>query len=202
MRFLLVLALLGAPAAAARSMFDSGQHCVAYKVKMRSLFSSKVVGKNCDVSVQLLPAVGGDYQIEVNVPISGFDSDDKERDKDVREILKEAEQSDIVFRSKTMTETEWREAIKKPSFVLEGELSIAGKSFPLTAPVEISKAEDGIEADGVITVPFSRFDLQPPKVGGGLFARAESDLELHFHLMSDKILGADKAVAPPVPAKE
>lgn len=197
--FLLTFAF-GAWADVPHSMFEAGKHCVAYKVKKRtalSLFSNNVIGTNCDISAQLLPMVGGGYQVEVSIPIAGFDSGDKDRDVDVRQILKESEQSDILFRSKSMTEAEWRQTSQKSSEVLEGTLEIAGKSYPISTPVTITKVSSGIEVDGVAIVPFAKFDLKPPKVGGGLIAKADSDLELHFHLVSDKILGADKIVAHP-----
>src|SRR5262249_23633002 len=160
--------------------FDAGKHCVAYKVKKKSLslFSGTVVGKNCDISVQLLPVVGGGYQVEVSVPISGFDSGDKDRDQDVKTVLKESEQPDIIFRSNTMSEKEWKDYIQKSNVTLDGELTIAGKPYAISAPATVTKTKDGVEVDGVAVVPFAKFDLQPPKVGGGLIAKADSDLEL------------------------
>lgn len=193
-----------AMAEAPRSMFVPGKHCVAYKVKKKSLslFNGTVIGKNCDISAQLVPVVGGGYQIEVSVPISGFDSGDKDRDQDVKTILKEAEQPEIIFRSKVMSEKDWKEFVQKTSVTLDGELTIAGKSYNISAPAQVTKGSNGLEIDGVAVVPFSKFDLQPPKVGGGLIAKADSDLELHFHLLSDKILGADKVLSPPEKEKD
>lgn len=135
------------------------------------------------------------------MPISGFDSGDRERDADVRGILKESEQSDLLFRSKPMSEGKWREAVKKSSLVLEGELNIAGRSFPISTQCQIVATASGVEVDGVIPVSFAKFDLKVPKVGGGLIVKADSDLELHFHIRSDKMLGADKAL-PEKAAKE
>lgn len=208
MRFFGVAAVLTivifANAEAPRSMFEPGKHCVAYKVKKKSLslFSGTVVGKNCDISVQLLPVVGGGYQIEVSVPISGFDSGDKDRDQDVKIILKETEQPEILFRSKVMAEKDWKEFVQKPNVTLDGDLTIAGKSYAISAPAQVTKVATGLEIDGVAVVPFSKFDLQPPKVGGGLIAKADSDLELHFHLLSEKILGADKVLTRPEKEKD
>lgn len=192
----LMTAGLSAGAETPKSMFDAGKHCVGYKVKKKSLslFNGTVVGKNCDISAQLLPVVGGGYQIEVSVPIAGFDSGDKDRDQDVKSILKESEQSDIIFRSKTMNEKDWKQFVQKPNVSLDGELTIAGKAYGISAPAQITKAGTGLEIDGIAVVPFSKFELQPPKFGGGLIAKADSDLELHFHLLSDKILGADKVL--------
>src|SRR5690349_18815173 len=97
------------------SIFDSGQHCVAYKVTKTTFFlaNSSVMGKNCDVSAQVLPEVGGTYHIEVNVPIRGFSSGDMERDKDVMGILKVHERPDLTFKTKTMKAEQWRNLFEK-----------------------------------------------------------------------------------------
>src|ERR1700761_4803256 len=93
------------------SMFEAGKHCVGYKFKKKSLslFSSQVVAKNCDVSAQLLPVVGGGYQIEVSVPVTSFESNDKDWDQDLRDTVKESDQPDVIFHSKVMSEKEWKQ---------------------------------------------------------------------------------------------
>lgn len=186
------------------SMFDAGKHCVGYKFKKKSLamFSRQVVGKNCDISAQLLPVVGGNYQVEVSIPITSFDSGDKDWDQDFRDLLKVSEQPDILFRSKEMSEKEWRQVVQKTSITLDGELNINNKTFKVTTPVQIKKVSGGVEVDGMTTVPFSKFELEPPKTMGGLITKTDSDLELHFHLVSEKILGADKIFAPPEKDKD
>lgn len=198
-----LLLAMASPVALA-SMFSAGQHCVGYKFKKKSLsvFSHQVVGKNCDISAQLLPVVGGGYQVEVSIPISSFDSGDKDWDQDFRDLLKESEQPDILFHSKVLSEKEWKLLVQKSDVVMEGELNINNKKYPLTAPCKIIKVPGGVEVDGVTTVPFAKFELQPPKTAGGLIAKADSDLEIHFHLVSDKVLGADKLFAPPEKDKD
>jgi hypothetical protein len=186
------------------SMFDAGKHCVGYKFKKKSLslFKSQVVAKNCDVSAQLLPVVGGGYQIEVSAPISAFESNDKDWDQDLRDILKESDQPDVIFHSKIMSEKDWKQLVQKAKVDLEGEITLANKTYPIVTPCTINKVTNGIEVDGQTTVPFSKFELQPPKSGGGFIAKADSDLEIHFHLMSEKVLGADKLFAPPEKDKD
>jgi hypothetical protein len=166
------------------------------------MFSRQVVGKNCDISAQLLPVVGGNYQVEVSIPITSFDSGDKDWDQDFRDLLKVSEQPDILFRSKEMSEKEWRQVVQKTSITLDGELNINNKTFKVTTPVQIKKVSGGVEVDGMTTVPFSKFELEPPKTMGGLITKTDSDLELHFHLVSEKILGADKIFAPPEKDKD
>lgn len=190
--------------AEASSMFDAGKHCVGYKFKKKSLsmFSRQVVGKNCDISAQFLPVVGGGYQVEVSVPITAFDSGDKDWDQDFRDLLKAGEQPDIIFRTKVFTEKEWKQLVEKTSVTVDGELNINNKTYDVSMPVQIKKITGGIEVDGMTTVPFSKFELEPPKTMGGLITKADSDLELHFHLVSDKILGADKIFSKPEKDKD
>ena len=203
LKAVLLLAMVSTMAEAS-SMFDAGKHCVGYKFKKKSLsmFSGQVVGKNCDISVQLLPVVGGNYQIEVSIPITSFDSGDKDWDQNFRELLKVGEQPDILFHSKEMSEKEWKQVVQKTSITLDGELNINNKTYNVTTPVQIKKVAGGVEVDGMTTVPFSKFELEPPKTMGGLITKTDSDLELHFHLVSEKILGADKIFAPPEKDKD
>jgi hypothetical protein len=182
-----------------RSLFEPGQNCVAYRVKKTSLVfftGSPIIGKNCDISAQLLPAVGGGMQVEVSVPVASFDSGDKARDDDVKKILNEAEQSNILFHSEVMSEKEWRALLQKDILTLRGELLIGGKPYKVDLPLEFKKASRGLEADGLVKLSFGQLGMEPPKVGGGVIAKADSELELHFHLQTEKILGAEVLLAP------
>jgi hypothetical protein len=98
-----------------------------------------------------------------------------------------------------MSEKEWKKLAQKPKVTLDGELSIANKTYPITAPCQLTKVSEGIEVDGVTSVPFSKLDVQPPK---GFIVKADSDLEIHFHLVSDKILGADRLFTAPEKDKD
>jgi len=196
-----ILLALGSTSARA-SMFDAGKHCVGYKFRMKSLFGSNVSGKNCDVSAQLLPVVGGGYQVEVSVPVSAFESNDKDWDQELRDAIKESEQPDIIFRSKILSEKDWKQQVQKPKIDLDGEVVFGNKTIPVTVPCNVSKVKNGIEVDGATSVPFEKFGITPPKKGGGLIAKAESNLEIHFHLLSDKILGADKLFSAPEKDKD
>lgn len=175
------------------SLFEPGSHCVAYRVQKTVFFVKKdtVTGKNCDVSAQVLPEVGGLYHIEVNIPIRSFDSDDAERDRDVMKILKAELRPELTFKSVSRTPEQWRELFAKTEFDLEGELSIGDKSYPIKMTSRYTMKEDAGEIDGRGSVKFADFDLKPPKVGGGVVASVKPDLELHFHFISQRILGAD-----------
>lgn len=189
--------------AASPSMFDPGSHCVAYRVEKTTFFFKKdtVVGKNCEVSAQVLPEVGGLYHIEVNVPIRGFDSQDPERDRDVMKILKSSERPEITFKSISLSVEKWHELFAKGDFILEGELAIGNKSYPVKVDSKYVGKDDAAEIDGVGRARFQDFDIKPPKVGGGILANVKPELELHFHLVSQRILGAD-TIRPEVQESE
>ncbi len=191
--FVPLLAGLAPAWAASPAMFEEGAHCVAYKAeKVSFLFKTDfVVGKNCDISAQVLPEVGGLYHIEVNIPVRSFNSGDADRDKDVVKILKIEERPEITFRSKALSAEQWRELFAKENFDLDGELYIGSKSFPLKMKAHYTDKTDSAEVNGIVTLKFQDLDIRPPRVGAGLVAKAKPDLELHFNLVSGRILGAD-----------
>lgn len=196
-RFALIYVLLAVTAAVGAStpssLFEVGSHCVAYKVKKTTFFvsSGEVVGKNCDVSAQVLPEVGGLYHIEVNVPIRGFTSGESDRDKDVAKILKSEERPDLTFKSKAMSADQWRELFNKSNFELDGELSVGVKDYPIKISMRYIDKSEEAEVDGTGRIRFQDLNLKPPTVGGGIFVKTKSEIELHFHLQSRRILGAD-----------
>lgn len=195
-KFAILIFVLSASAdlgAASPSLFEPGSHCVAYRVEKTMFFFKKdtVVGKNCEVSAQVLPEVGGLYHIEVNIPVRGFDSQDPERDRDVMKILKSSERPEITFKSVSLPVEKWHELFAKGDFVLDGELSIGNKSYPVKVNSKYDGKDEFAEIDGVGKARFQDFDIKPPKVGGGILATVKPDLELHFHLVSQRILGAD-----------
>lgn len=211
--FLFAFSVASARAAKDSSLFEAGSHCVAYKVRKTSFFvsTSDVVGRNCDVSAQVLPEVGGLYHIEVNIPIRSFSSGDSERDRDVMKILKAEQRAELTFKTTAQTAAQWRELFAQKNFDMDGQLTIGEKSFPVKMSAIYSETEEQAEIDGSTRVRFEDFGLRPPKVGGGIIASVKPELELHFHFISQRILGADSirlaaeesvgetAVQPPEP---
>jgi len=189
----LLFGFMNTAVALADPQFDDGSHCVAYQVE-KTMFlvkSDVVVGKNCDVSAQVLPEVGGLYHIEVNVPVRGFNSGDTDRDQDVLKILQAEVRPELTFRSKAFSGDQWREMFARKNFPLEGQLYIGQNSYPLTLNVAYVDKENSAEVHGRAQVKFQDFALKPPKVGGGIVAKSKSEFELFFHLVSTRILGAD-----------
>lgn len=174
-------------------MFEPGSHCVGYRAEKTMFLFKKdtVVGRNCDISAQILPEVGGLYRIEVNVPLRSFNSGDEARDKDVMEILKAKERADLTFRSKALNAEQWKELFAKKSFALDGELLIGNDLHPISLLATYLETKERAEVEGVATIKFGDLGLKPPKVAAGLLANAKEDLELHFHLVSGRILGSD-----------
>ena len=178
---------------ASASVLQTGDHCVAYKAE-KKIFLIKtvtVIGKNCDVSSQVIPQVDGSYAIEMSVPVLSFHSGEPERDRDVVKVLKGDVESNLVFRSAPMTADQWKEKIKVGAFPLKGELEIGKESYPVEAQITVAKAADGFEADGIIKAKFKDFKMDPPKMFGGMMASVKQDLELHFHVLGDRTLGMD-----------
>ena len=175
------------------SLLDPGTHCVAYRAEKTVLFvsTSSVIGKNCDISAQVLPEVGGLYHIEVIVPIKSFQSGDEGRDADVAKDLKIDVKPELTFKSKAMSVEEWRALFAKGTFDLPGELSVGDKSYPIKVSSEYLQVDDQPEVDGIAKVKFEDFGISPPKVIAGIVAKTKPDLELHFHLLGSRILGAD-----------
>jgi len=175
------------------TVFEEGTHCVAYRAQktMFLVATSYVVGKNCDISAQVLPEVGGLYRIEVNVPIRGFSSGDKSRDEDVAKTLLVETKSELTFKSKALTVEQWKTLFKSREFDLEGELTIGDKPFPMKVRSTYAPDAESGEVKGVAKVTFKDFGLTPPQVVAGLVTKTKPDLELHFQLLGNRILGAD-----------
>lgn len=176
-----------------KPLLEAGSHCVVYNVhKVMFLVSSgTVIGKNCEVSAQVLPEVGGQFHVEVTIPIRNFKSGDSDRDESVAKTLKDDVQAELTFHSKAMTAEDWRALFAKSNFNISGELSVGQKTYPVTFASHYIENGDNAEVEGVAKVKFSDFEISPPKVVGGVVAKTKPDFELYFHLLGSRILGAE-----------
>lgn len=173
--------------------FSTEDHCVAYKTKKRLFLISSVdvVGKNCDISSEVIPEPGDLFHVEVSVPILSFESGEVERDRDVAKILKVEDQKNLDFHSESLTLKEWKQKIESRKFDLKGTLKIAGKDFPVTAKIEVTENNDNkLVVQGLISSKFKDFNLKPPRLWGGIGARVSKDLNLLFQLQPTKTLGS------------
>lgn len=191
--FLLLLISQWPILASALSLFNPGEHCVAYKAKKRLFLvrTIEVVGRNCEVSSQIIPVLGDQYYVEVNIPAATFRSGELERDRDVTKLLSRDKQDSLIFKTKAMNKVQWQELLQKAPFEIDGELQIGGKAYPVKALVSLNKTADDIEVDGLIKTEFKAFEMKPPTLALGIAAKVKEELELHFHLLGSKTLGID-----------
>lgn len=173
-----------------RQVLQSGSHCVAWRTtKTLALVSQhEVVGTSCQVSVSAQAAGAGKFAAIVSIPISSFNSQEADRDKEVLKILKASVQPSLTFTTEALSKAQWESILAKGQGTVRGKLAVAGRSFSLTALVKIRKAAGKIEVYGSIRTRFTALGLQPPEVGpGGAIAKVPDYLELHFNLGSDKV---------------
>lgn len=173
--------------------FSLEDHCVAYKTrkKLFLITSVEVIGKNCDISSEVIPEPGDLFHVEVSVPILSFESGEVERDRDVAKLLKVEAQKNLDFRSESLTLKSWKQKLSGGTFDLQGFLKIAGKEYPVTAKIEVTENnEKQLVVQGLISARFNDFDLKPPRLWGGIGARVGKDLNLLFQLQPRKTLGA------------
>lgn len=179
------------------SLLPSGEHCVAYRAK-KTLFlvnNVYVVGRSCEVAVQVIPELDSRYRIEMSLPITSLKSGEVKRDQDVADLLKSKDEPELAFVSESLPQKEWQELAKKGKFVLKGALKIGGNSYPIQSEVILSEGSQGVEFDGVAKTTFKDLNLKPPSLWLGLFAKVRNDLELHFHFLGQKTMGLEPLLA-------
>lgn len=192
--------LMGALAnGAPLSLLDPGEHCVAYKAS-KTLFlvaKTKVVGKSCSVMAQITPGLEGKYAIEVSVPSNSFESGEKKRDEDVSKLLSgDGGVSDVVFKTDMKSGPEWNLLIMQEKFSVPGVILIKGREYPVVAEAARASTPEGYEIDGVIKTSLTHLNISPPTMVGGVFAKVQNDIELHFHLKGERTLGSASVLTP------
>jgi hypothetical protein len=177
-----MLALMAFVSNKGQAIEFKGDHCVAWKTqKIQFMFiDDQPVGKSCEVSVEVVATEDKNYLIRVEVPIMSFNSGEKSRDEDVFDILRGRYQPNILVETTAMSKQDLVKAIKGKQKKVIGIIQIGNKSFP----VEIKMVGP---LKGVISAKFSDFDIEPPKVLGGIIASVEDKLELHFKFNLKKI---------------
>ena len=174
-------------------IFPKEESCVAYRTEKTFFFvrTVTVVGKNCDMSAEVIPEPGDKFHIEMTVPISGFESGEIERDRDVAKLLKADISKSLNYVSESISLGVWKEKIAEGHFSLEGQLFIGKKPYPITIEIDRKKAEDGEEVFlGVSKSKFKSFGIDPPALFAGIGAKVSSKLELLFKLQAREVLGA------------
>lgn len=183
----LVAAAAGLPP---RQVLPPGSHCVAWRTtKTLAMVSQhEAVGTSCQVSVTAKAAGVGKYSASVSIPITSFNSQEPDRDKEVLKILKASVQPNLLFTTQSLTKSQWLDILAKGQGSVRGQLAIGGRSFPLGTTIKIRKQGNKIEVFGTIITRFTAFGITPPEVGpGGMIAKVPDYLELQFNLISGKV---------------
>lgn len=175
---------------AATSVLPAGSHCVAYKTRktLAMVSQSDIIGTNCGVTVKAVKAANGELAADIKIPIYGFNSKEKDRDKEVAKILQSASQPNLTVRTEAMSAAEWKSLLGKGGGTVKAQLVIGGRSYTVTANPKITRNGSKIEVSGTIVTKFSAFGIAPPEVGpGGAIAKAPDYLELHYNFVSSKV---------------
>lgn len=169
--------------------FTSGGHCVAWRTnKTMFLFSKETpIGMNCKVQTTL-KGEGEQKQLEVVIPIKGFDSKNADRDADIFTILKGPQQPDLLFQSEALSNNRLGALVKEGGSV-QGQLTIGGKAYPISFTIKSQKLGEGAVFLGTFQGTFTQFDIEPPRVVGGLVAKVDDSLDLLFQFQSSEIKG-------------
>jgi hypothetical protein len=173
-----------------RQVLQAGSHCVAWRTTktLAMVSQQEVVGTSCQVSVTARAAGAGKFSALVSIPISSFNSNESDRDKEVLKILKASVQPNLTFTTEALSKAQWESLLAKGQGTVRGKLAVAGRSFSLTSLVKIRRSAGKIEVYGSIRTRFTALGLQAPEVGpGGAIAKVPDYLELHFNLSSDKV---------------
>jgi hypothetical protein len=164
--------------------FAEDQHCVAWRTKKRMMMVKRLepVGINCAAKTKAI-ASGEGFVLNLEVPVDQFNSGEPKRDQEVVKLLGAA----VSFESQPLTMEKIKSLGDEPQAV-SGQLQMNGKKFPVEFQVTAKKAGDWIFTGQVVS-KMSAFEVEPPTVGGGMIAKVDDYLELHFQFHSSKIEG-------------
>jgi polyisoprenoid-binding protein YceI len=189
-----LFALLAPPAVADEyeGIFDPDDHCVAYRAIKDMLFAKNVivVGSSCKVTATLVSSDdAAGPRVVVEVPIKSLKSGNVLRNRSVSDILGAKIQPDLRFSSEPLDVEALRRNIGNASFVVKGQLSIAGVDHAISFPVEILEFEGRRYVRGRLATTFASFGMETPSAVGGLIARVHEDLDLLVHIDLTQVEG-------------
>ena len=162
-------------------------HCVAWKTKKTMFLFKKLepIGVSCDVKTTLKNIENGEALLQVEVPISSFDSGEPKRDKEVLKILKAKEQPNLLFVTKEAFQI--YETKRSMKTTIKGVIVIGGQTYPVSFNVSKIVLEKTTSYSGSATLKFSDLKIPPPSVVGGAVAKVQDYLELHFQFSESSI---------------
>jgi hypothetical protein len=156
--------------------------CVSYETnkKMFKLNNVIVLGKTCNVKIDILTLQGENLPFRVKILSKDFDSGNGIRDKEVVEILGEQLVFDLAIPEKL-----WKDRLTLKEFNLKGKLTLKTGTFPVEFSV-VGKQKNGELSNvlaGTYKGKFTSFGMEPPSVGpGGFVSDVSDDLILKFSL--------------------
>ena len=158
--------------------FPDGQNCVAWKAK-KTMFlfrKSEPVGLNCKIRIRVESPAPSHYQVTVNIPLGEFSSGEAERDLEVRKLLREDKQADLLFISDTLTGRDWPSYLEGSLPLVKGALKVGGQNYPVT--LQLQKRTGPAPLYGKIEVSLKSLEVAAPAVAGGLVAQVDDIVEL------------------------
>ena len=174
----------------AEVIFQKNDHCLAYQTEetIFLLINSIVVGKTCEISIQV-EREAGNIRFVVSFPIRSLDSGLEMRDDDVIDMLTFESNNDIRFVSDFLTEEQISAALTLGKANLWGMLEIRGKFFKVMFPLKISENSGKWLVTGNLVSSITKFGLEIPSVLGGVIADTRDHLELLVHLRFNLVQG-------------
>lgn len=142
-----------------------------------------------DPSQATPPALKVVPKVEVSIPVRTLKSGKTLMDKVMYEAIKQTEHPKIEYKLKEMTlSKEARKAGDPIKFDTKGELTVSGKTKPISMVVAIEKGDgDALKARGATPVKMTDFGIAPPapKVALGMIKTSE-EVKVTFEWITKK----------------
>lgn len=162
--------------------FPAGKNCVAWKTKKRMFLVRTVepVGVSCEVKVEWSEQ-NGKNRIHLVVPVTSFNSNEPDRDKEVVVILGGNAYPNIEVTSEVLTSELKTRFSSGDKFQLKAELEVSGRKVEKS--FDVVRTPSGTFAIAMVQTSFRDFAIEPPMIAGGAVAKVSDYLELHGQIM-------------------
>lgn len=175
------LALTASSSAPARA--EPPQSCAEYRAWKRSfmLFEQEVVGRSCELVVEVVPVGTDRYRIKASFDWDSVDSGSTTRDRHVAEHFANGGRSRVEFESEAIADRRLHELAQGHVDMLHipGRLRIGPSRAPVT--FEARPASKG-RFVGQVSTGFAALGIEPPRAAGGFVAKVRDPLRLSFEL--------------------
>ncbi len=155
------------------------QVCVGYRAKKTMFLVKKVEieGRSCTVDLHV-----DANQAKISFDIKSLVSGDSGRDQDVADRLGFAEIPKIEVSVPSINRDDWRKLREgePKALSVSAEMKLRGKSFPIQPSVQWNP--ESRKFLGEVNGQYKDFDLEVPKVVGGIVAKADPVLTLWIEI--------------------